>query len=142
MRMGGSIRTRQDATLEHLIPKSRGGIDEMENLAATCRRCNSLKGPLTENEFWAVRNDSKALKYLVRVVSGLIEGYATGEEVFQHEVSLQLLVENRTLTTTVKPRVSTRTPQVPAQSGVAKLRAQLIKAGLINVDIEAVFPEG
>lgn len=29
--------------VDHLIPRSRGGSDERENLAAACKRCNNLK---------------------------------------------------------------------------------------------------
>jgi 5-methylcytosine-specific restriction endonuclease McrA len=39
--------------VDHKMPMPRGGSDSMENLAATCRRCNSLKGILSETEFRA-----------------------------------------------------------------------------------------
>lgn len=32
------------ATLEHIVPKSRGGSNNMENLAAACLQCNYAKG--------------------------------------------------------------------------------------------------
>ena len=35
-------------TLEHIIPKSRGGQDTEENLWLSCRLCNEAKGVLTE----------------------------------------------------------------------------------------------
>ncbi len=32
------------ATLEHLLPRSAGGDDRLENLAVACARCNHRKG--------------------------------------------------------------------------------------------------
>jgi hypothetical protein len=33
-----------DLTLDHVVPRSRGGGDEIENLQTLCRPCNSRKG--------------------------------------------------------------------------------------------------
>ena len=33
-----------EATLEHIIPQTRGGTDDIENLAVACARCNRTKG--------------------------------------------------------------------------------------------------
>ena len=30
--------------IDHILPKSLGGSDERENLAASCYRCNEFKG--------------------------------------------------------------------------------------------------
>lgn len=32
------------ATLEHIVPRTHGGSDELENLAVACQRCNQGKG--------------------------------------------------------------------------------------------------
>lgn len=32
------------ATLEHIVPKTHGGTDAIENLALACARCNAEKG--------------------------------------------------------------------------------------------------
>ncbi len=37
-------------TIDHIIPKSRGGEDTWENLAAACTKCNNLKGDRSINE--------------------------------------------------------------------------------------------
>ena len=34
--------------MEHILPRSLGGSDELENLAAACYRCNEFKGAKTE----------------------------------------------------------------------------------------------
>lgn len=36
--------TREDATLEHLVPKWMGGTDALINLALACERCNRARG--------------------------------------------------------------------------------------------------
>jgi hypothetical protein len=33
-----------EASIEHLVPLSRGGSDRIENLAVACQRCNGLRG--------------------------------------------------------------------------------------------------
>lgn len=35
-------------TVEHLIPKAKGGTDDTDNLWLSCRLCNERKGTLTE----------------------------------------------------------------------------------------------
>jgi len=32
------------ATIEHVLPQSRGGTDALDNLRIACRRCNWLRG--------------------------------------------------------------------------------------------------
>ncbi len=37
-------------TIDHIIPKSRGGRTSFENCVSACRRCNARKGSRTPNE--------------------------------------------------------------------------------------------
>lgn len=39
-----------DLTLDHVMPKSRGGKTNWDNLITACRRCNSRKGDQTPEE--------------------------------------------------------------------------------------------
>jgi len=39
-----------DLTLDHVLPKSRGGITSWDNLVTACRRCNARKGDYTPEE--------------------------------------------------------------------------------------------
>jgi 5-methylcytosine-specific restriction endonuclease McrA len=32
------------ATIEHIVPQSHGGTDDLKNLALACRSCNNTKG--------------------------------------------------------------------------------------------------
>ncbi|MEZ3161676.1 HNH endonuclease [Microbacterium sp. BWT-B31] len=44
------------ATIDHVLPRSRGGADSWENLVACCLRCNNLKGDRTPGEIgWELR---------------------------------------------------------------------------------------
>jgi len=36
-------------TVDHIIPKNKGGDDSWENLVCACERCNNLKGDQTPN---------------------------------------------------------------------------------------------
>jgi len=58
-------------TLDHLIPRSKGGSNRVTNLATCCRRCNSARGdrPLAE---WC------------RVVAEYIDHGVTADEVKRH----------------------------------------------------------
>ncbi|MGB8700781.1 MAG: HNH endonuclease signature motif containing protein [Thermosynechococcaceae cyanobacterium] len=35
--------------MEHILPRSLGGVDDLENLAASCYRCNEFKGAKTHS---------------------------------------------------------------------------------------------
>lgn len=37
-------------TIDHIIPKSRGGQDSWENLTTACKTCNNVKGNRTPEE--------------------------------------------------------------------------------------------
>ncbi|GAA4350341.1 HNH endonuclease [Microbacterium rhizosphaerae] len=44
------------ATIDHVLPRSRGGADSWENLVACCLRCNNVKGDKTPQEMgWELR---------------------------------------------------------------------------------------
>jgi 5-methylcytosine-specific restriction endonuclease McrA len=43
-------------TIDHVLPRSRGGADSWENLVAACLRCNNMKGDRTPQEMgWELR---------------------------------------------------------------------------------------
>jgi 5-methylcytosine-specific restriction endonuclease McrA len=46
---GGKFESRE-LTLDHVIPRSRGGQSTWENLVAACLRCNNKKGNRTPQE--------------------------------------------------------------------------------------------
>jgi 5-methylcytosine-specific restriction endonuclease McrA len=46
----GEAPGRQHLTVDHVIPRSRGGKHGWENLVTACKRCNQKKGSLTPEE--------------------------------------------------------------------------------------------
>lgn len=40
----------KELTIDHIIPKERGGKDTWENLVTSCKRCNAMKGNRTPKE--------------------------------------------------------------------------------------------
>jgi 5-methylcytosine-specific restriction endonuclease McrA len=47
-------------TIDHVLPRSRGGADSWENLVACCFRCNNVKGDRTPQEMgWRLRMTPK-----------------------------------------------------------------------------------
>lgn len=44
------IKVGKNASLDHVIPKSRGGPTEYTNCVTSCRKCNNLKGNRTPDE--------------------------------------------------------------------------------------------
>ena len=41
---------KSELTIDHIIPRSRGGKDEWDNVAVACLRCNVSKGARTPKE--------------------------------------------------------------------------------------------
>ncbi|MCR9062468.1 MAG: HNH endonuclease [Cytophagales bacterium] len=41
---------KRELTLDHVMPKSRGGKTNWDNLVAACKRCNGTKGDFTPEE--------------------------------------------------------------------------------------------
>ena len=51
MRWDGTIEHPWNTTIDHVVPVSRGGTDDLENLVYCCRGCNQRKGTRTVEEF-------------------------------------------------------------------------------------------
>ncbi len=49
-----------DCNIDHIIPKSRGGTNALENLCLTCISCNNAKANMTGEEFKVVMEMIKA----------------------------------------------------------------------------------
>lgn len=46
----GSVPGRSELTVDHVIPRSRGGGHSWQNLVTACKRCNQKKGSQTPEE--------------------------------------------------------------------------------------------
>ena len=42
---------RREITLDHIVPKSKGGLAVRENLVAACRECNERRGNMDATDF-------------------------------------------------------------------------------------------
>ena len=47
----GGVFLFRDLTIDHVVPKSKGGIITWTNVVASCKRCNGRKGHKTIEEF-------------------------------------------------------------------------------------------
>jgi hypothetical protein len=56
---GRTVR-RQCSTIDHVIPRARGGISMPDNLTLACCRCNNAKGDWTVEEWLAWLEDTAA----------------------------------------------------------------------------------
>jgi len=68
--------TNKDLTLDHVIPRSRGGISNWKNLVTACKRCNTRKGDFTLHEVdMKLSNTPYKPSYLVfiRESSGFVQ---------------------------------------------------------------------
>jgi hypothetical protein len=61
------IRGRDKLTLDHVIPKSKGGTDTWENLVSACYSCNSEKGDLLLEEWGRPHPDPQRPHHLLLV---------------------------------------------------------------------------
>ena len=52
---------RAASTIDHVVPRSRGGADSWENLVACCLHCNNAKGDRTPQEMgWTMHTSPRA----------------------------------------------------------------------------------
>jgi 5-methylcytosine-specific restriction endonuclease McrA len=47
---GGKVLAKSDFTIDHVMPRSRGGKDTWSNTACACAKCNHRKGDRTPHE--------------------------------------------------------------------------------------------
>lgn len=52
----------ENLEIDHVIPRSRGGTNKVDNLQWLCRPCNAAKGAMTPDEFFA--HLQKILNYI------------------------------------------------------------------------------
>ncbi|MEA3337231.1 MAG: HNH endonuclease [Chloroflexota bacterium] len=69
----GATPGRGDLTIDHVMPRSRGGRTEWENVAVACRPCNQRKGNRTPREArMALRRKPYRPRYVAMAMLGEI----------------------------------------------------------------------
>lgn len=68
----GRDLTASEITIDHVIPRSRGGRNDKYNTAPACSACNQEKGPLTAAEYLAVRGNAGLIKAAKRKAERLV----------------------------------------------------------------------
>ena len=91
--------TREHLTIDHVLPKSRGGPDTWENLVAACARCNARKGSRTPEEAHMPLT-TRALPPLARHVHPRLHGHARRDV---EALPLPLVTTRRQLSLFVPP---------------------------------------
>jgi 5-methylcytosine-specific restriction endonuclease McrA len=65
---------RKRLTIDHILPRSRGGVTSWENCVAACEACNHAKGGRTPAEARMVlRSVPAAPKYIAFALIGQLE---------------------------------------------------------------------
>lgn len=59
----GRLLTLGESTVEHIVPRSKGGTHARENLDITCYDCNINKDDLSEEEFLALPPEVRFRKH-------------------------------------------------------------------------------
>ncbi len=74
----GRVFSDAGLTRDHVVPRSRGGTDEWENVVAACKRCNHRKGSAMPHEcgmaLLALPYVPNVAEYLALINSGRILG--------------------------------------------------------------------
>ncbi len=69
------------STIDHVMPRSRGGKDSWENLVACCLKCNNIKGDRTPDEMrWSLRTTPRAPHGTTWLVRGVERALPVWEE--------------------------------------------------------------
>jgi len=78
-------------SLDHLIPRFRGGEDDADNLVWACRSCNSSKGN-TDLLRWMRRKDKFPSIFLLRRYLKLVARYCERNELMRYSLNHPALV--------------------------------------------------
>lgn len=80
----GKVLTKKDFTIDHIIPRSKGGRDTWSNTACACARCNHRKSDRLHNEAgMKLRWEPKTPR-----TSYLVIALGSGPEVWKRYVEL------------------------------------------------------
>jgi hypothetical protein len=61
----GVLLEDTNRTIDHVVPRKRGGKDRLDNLCLACQPCNSRKGDMTADDFRAWREEDLQRRRLI-----------------------------------------------------------------------------
>ena len=76
-------KAKREATIEHIIPKSEGGSNEISNLTVSCNQCNRARGRIPHEQFIRIRK-MKMWNRLARKVKKGGRNYMTPGILIEH----------------------------------------------------------
>ena len=86
---------KNSVTVEHVVPKSMGGTDDVENLAASCYRCNNNRGTKDANEFCPSKVDAdEKSKALVRLEAKVRKYLKKAERLAEVEFKVNEMIQS------------------------------------------------
>ena len=80
--------TDRSATIEHLVPQSRGGTHNGRNLIVICRLCNRIRGNQNFIE-WVVDNNFPKKEWLIAKYVGAVQFYVENDMMDKITISLK-----------------------------------------------------
>jgi len=83
----GGVGEETDLEVDHIIPVSKGGNDDIRNLCTACWKCNRSKGAriLTTNELQRIANKiNSSLEYLMSLTSEEYNGEKKSEKLMMY----------------------------------------------------------
>ena len=80
---------REDFSVDHIIPLSRGGTNDISNLRATHKFCNTLKDNMTDEEMYSTVSDIVCYNLFnkpdsdmgVRIIRSMVRGMIKGSNI-------------------------------------------------------------
>ena len=110
--------SRQSLTIDHLVPRIRGGSDEADNLVYACRRCNSSKGGRDLVEWMRAKEQFPSILLLrryLKIVARYCEKHGYGDIALSECENLDLPFDPRILPTMFPPLIELKLWMEPAE---------------------------
>lgn len=76
----GRPLTAESMEIDHIVPRSKGGTGDYDNLVCSCPRCNALKGNKDAGEFVDSMSPRKQLSYENRLTELFMQGKLSGRK--------------------------------------------------------------
>jgi HNH endonuclease len=146
-----------ELTIDHIQPQSTGGLDNLENLAYCCHRCNECKGAYwnIDAPLWNPRTQSRAEHFILLMDGTLFAITPTGQRTItrlrlnrlplvQHRVRRQQQEDQTRLLVQYRDMVALLTELLEQQAKLEEEQASLLQEyrHLLNILLANPRPDG